>query len=257
MACARSASSRSNTGSPQPGGTPRAMTVTFAPSESPSPRIFHINSSSSVNARRIGAEEWIFVRGFGLHRLDDTVADLRKVAADLHAETLAQVLARDGTGGDAHHGLARRGAPAAAVVAKAVFLLVGVVGVTGTKPVLDLLVVARTRVGVLDEDADGRAGGAALEHTGEDLHRVGFVALTDELRRAGAAPVDVALQIGLAQLESRRAAVDDATQRGSVTLAEGRHREQSADRITRHTRPPVARVSAGILRRHRVRNRAR
>ncbi len=59
-----------------------------------------------------------------------------------------------------------------------------------------------------------------------------FAALTHELRSAGTASVDVALQVVLAQFKSGRAAVDDASQRGSVTLAEGRHREQFADRVT-------------------------
>ena len=47
-AWAISASSRSNTGSPRPGGTPLATTVTRAPIESPALRSFQISSSSSA-----------------------------------------------------------------------------------------------------------------------------------------------------------------------------------------------------------------
>ena len=47
-------------------------------------------------------------------------------------------LARDGAGRDAHGGLARRGAAAAAIVANAVFRLVGEVGVAGPELVLDV-----------------------------------------------------------------------------------------------------------------------
>ena len=42
IAAARSASSRSNTGSPRPGGTPVAATVTRAPIESPASRKFQM-----------------------------------------------------------------------------------------------------------------------------------------------------------------------------------------------------------------------
>ena len=59
MALARSASSRSNTGSPRPGGTPLATTVTRAPIESPSRRSWSMQASSSATATRIGAEERI------------------------------------------------------------------------------------------------------------------------------------------------------------------------------------------------------
>ena len=55
-----------------------------------------------------------------------------------HLDAVAQDLAGDGAGGDAHRGLARRLAAAAAIVAHAVFLEVGVVGVARAELVLDL-----------------------------------------------------------------------------------------------------------------------
>ena len=50
----------------------------------------------------------------------------------------AEDFARDGAGGDARGGFARRGATAAAIVAHAVFFPIGVVGMTGAKAVGDV-----------------------------------------------------------------------------------------------------------------------
>src|SRR5262249_46308852 len=136
------------------------------------------------------------------------------------AKLLLQVLTRDGAGGHAHHRLAGRGTPATTVVAAAVFHQIRVVRMAGTELVLEGLVVLRLGVGVLDQEADGRAGGPALEHAGEDLHRVRLVALRGVARGAGAAAVHVALDVGLRELHSRRAAVHDAAQRRSMALAE-------------------------------------
>ena len=142
-----------------------------------------------------------------------------------HAEPLAQVFARDRARGHAHHRLARRGAAAAAIVAQAVFLLVGVVGVAGPEAVLDLLVVARALILVLDEQPDRRAGGLALEHAREDAHLVALAPLARELRGAGAAAVHVLLHVRLGERQARRTAVDDAAERGPVAFAEARHQK--------------------------------
>src|SRR5690349_15808861 len=104
----------------------------------------------------------------------------------------------------------------------------------GTKTVLDLVVVPRARVGVLDEQPDRRPGRAPFEHSRKDAHLVALATLTDEMRCAGAAAVDVQLQILSGKLEVGRTAVHDATQGGTVALAKSRHREQFAYRVTGH-----------------------
>ncbi len=183
-----SASSRSNTGSPQPGGTPLAMTVTRAPIESPASRMRQMNSSSSAIAaadpdRRTDCRS----AAAGSTGCSTSGPICAEISVDADAQPLAQVFARDRAGGYAHDGLARRGAPAAAIVAKAVLLLVGVVGVAGTKAVLDLVVVARTRV---CRSRPAMPIGVPVvmpfEHAGQDAHRVGLAALAGELRGAGA-----------------------------------------------------------------------
>jgi hypothetical protein len=103
-----------------------------------------------------------------------------------------------------------------------------------TEAVLDLVVVARARIGVLDQQTDRGTGGASLEDAGEDAHHIGFFALAHELRGAGAAAVDVALEIGLGEFEPRRTTIHHAADRRPMALAEGRHLEKSTDGVTGH-----------------------
>src|ERR1700733_1404814 len=115
-------------------------------------------------ALRIGTEERVVIRRAGLAWRQRERADLTQVAVDAHLEAFGQVFARNRTGRHAHHGLARRGSPAAAMIAPAVLLLIRIVGMAGTKTILQPIVVARARVGVLDQQPDRCAGGLALEH---------------------------------------------------------------------------------------------
>ena len=128
------------------------------------------------------------------------------------------------------------------MIAKAVLLLIGVVGVARAEAILELLVVARARIGVLDQQADRRAGGAPFEHAREDAHRIALATLADEVRSAGAAPIDIALQIRLAERQPRRTAVDDAAERRAVAFAKAGDREQPADGIARHPTSAAGRL---------------
>src|SRR5579875_3533504 len=180
----------------------------------------------------IGAEE-----GIGVHRppvparpVDRMGADLDERAADGHA--VAQHLACDRAGGDARSGLARRGATAAAVIANAIFHPIGVIGVAGTELVLDRVVVLAARVLVGDQQRDRRAGGPALEHTREDLDAVALLALGGEARRSRPALVEPGLDIGFAERNARRHALDDATDRRTVAFAPGGEAEEGAEAVT-------------------------
>ncbi len=106
------------------------------------------------------------------------------------------------------------------------------------EPILDLLVIARALILVLDQESDRRARGPALEYAGQDADRVGLLALTGVLRRSGAAPLHVGLKIRLGEREAGRASVHDAPERRPVALAETRHREDSSERISRHALTP-------------------
>src|SRR5690606_12310439 len=56
-------------------------------------------------------------------------AELRQIAAHFDTQLFTQPFFGDGTGGDTHRGFARRRTAATAIIAGAVFVLVGVVGV--------------------------------------------------------------------------------------------------------------------------------
>src|SRR5262249_28296946 len=92
-------------------------------------------------------------------------------------------LARNRAGRHAHRGLARRLTAAAAIVAQAVFRIIGVVGVAGPVLVLDVGVVPRTLVDIVDDERDRRPGRDLFssrlvdEHAGENSDLVGLLAL--------------------------------------------------------------------------------
>src|SRR5690606_29548853 len=162
------------------------------------------------------------------------LADLHHAAVKAGAEFLVQPLLGHGTRGHGGRGETGRRTPAAARITDAVFLPVGVVGVAGAEGARDLAVVLAALVGVADQQADRRAGGLALVHAAQDLHRVGLVALGDELAGAGAAAVQVALDVGLTERHAGRAAVDDAADGRAVGFAEVGDPEQGAEGVAAH-----------------------
>ena len=142
-------------------------------------------------------------------------------------------------GGRRHpdRGLAGRRPPAAPVVANPVLREVGVVGVGGPEHVADLRVVAAPRVDVLDEEGDRGAGGRALEHAREDPNRVGLAPLGRMAAPAGAAPVEVGLDVGLGEGEAGRTPVHHTPDRGAVALPERGHREVCSEGVSGHASP--------------------
>src|SRR5258708_9959767 len=109
----------------------------------------------------VGTPEGIVAGGVPIPfaAVDFLGAELDHGATYLYA--VAQDFARDRAGRDAHCGLARRRAAPAAIVAHAVFLEVGVVGMGRPELVLDLGIVAAALVDVVDMEPDPRAGRGA------------------------------------------------------------------------------------------------
>ncbi len=105
--------------------------------------------------------------------------------------------------------------------------------------VLDLRIVLGALVGVLDQQANRGTGGASLEHARKDLHLIRLATLGGMARRAWTATIQVGLQIGLAELDARRAAIDDGAERKPVTLAEGGDGKQLAEGIAGHGRSSI------------------
>src|SRR5207249_7173307 len=131
-------------------------------------------------------------------------------------------------------------ATAAAIIAQAVFGLVGEVGVAGTKLVLDLGIVLGALVGVFDQQRDRRSrrhlhtGLGMGHHAGQDFDRIRFLALGGEARLSRTAAVEIVLNVLIGQRDQRRAAVDHAADRDPVALAEGRDPEQMAEGVVGH-----------------------
>src|SRR5262245_4566627 len=112
----------------------------------------------------VGAPERIVRRRvpIPLAAVDFLAAELHDRAADVDGGT--QDLAGDRPGSDTHRRLARRLPAAAAIVTHAVFLEIGVVGVRGTELVLDLGIIARALIDIVDMQGDRRAGGETFEY---------------------------------------------------------------------------------------------
>ena len=134
-------------------------------------------------------------------------------------------------------GLAGRRPAAAPMVPDPVLGEIGVVGVGGPEHVADAGIVAGPRVGVLDEERDRGAGGGPLEHPGEDPHLVRLAPLGGMATPAGAAPVEIGLEVGFREGEPGRTAVHHAPDRRAVALAERGHREVGSEGVAGHERP--------------------
>ena len=165
---------------------------------------------------------------------DLNVAHLAHPADEAGAVLFAQPLLGHCGGGHHRGGQACRGAAAAARVAQAVLAPVGVVGMTGAKGVEQVGVVAAARILVADHQRDRRAGGHALVQARQDLDGVGLVALRHVAAGAGAAAVEVGLDVGLAQRHAGWAAVDHAADGRAMALAEVGDAKQVAEGAAGH-----------------------
>jgi hypothetical protein len=142
--------------------------------------------------------------------------------------------ARDRAGRDARHGLAGAGATAAGDGADPELRLVRVVGVRRPVRARDLGVVLAPLIGVADLHRDRRAQREAIEDSRQDLDAVGLLALGDDVALAGAAPVELALDLGGIDGDARRTAVDGDAHGRAVRLTEGGHTKRGAEAVARH-----------------------
>ena len=140
--------------------------------------------------------------------LGGDVLDLGDAGEDFDAEALAEDFFGDGTSGNAADGFAGAGAAAALPVAESVFGLVGVVGVGGAELGGHLGIGFGAHVLVFHPHGDGGAKGFAFEGAGEDLDGVGFLAGGDDAGLAGAASVEVGLDVGFGEFDAGRASVN-------------------------------------------------
>ena len=92
------------------------------------------------------------------------VTQLRNKTAYHHAVAFRQPLLGNCTGRHTHRCFTCRGATATAMVAKTVFLRVGVIGVPRTERLADIAVILTALIFVADQQCNWRACGLALEH---------------------------------------------------------------------------------------------
>ncbi|RMM20765.1 Alpha/beta hydrolase protein [Pseudomonas syringae pv. aptata] len=186
---------------------------------------------------RVGAEKRIVLyRIPGLER-DLDRAQLAHVAANDDA-LACQILLGNGPRSHTHGGFPCRTASATAVVADAVLVVIGVIGVGRAEQVFDRRIVLGFLIGVADQQADGGAGGLALEDPRENLDFIGLLTLRGVAAGARLAPVEVALQVLQVQFQPGRAAVDDSDQRRAVAFAGGGDSEQLAESVAGHAGAP-------------------
>src|ERR1700730_997119 len=112
-----------------------------------------------------------------------------------------KILPRARAARDPRRGLARRLPAAAAIIAQAVFDVVSVIGVAGPVLVLDVGIILRALIDIVDDERDRRSGGHLLaasfvdEHAGQDFDRVRLLALGGEPRLAGPALIAIGLGV--------------------------------------------------------------
>ena len=148
---------------------------------------------------------------------------LGNMGVDLYAQAVQHRLA-DRARRNACRRNAAREVPAAARVLKALVLGVGrVVGVAGAQQVGGFGVVAAAGIQVADHQGDGRAGGAALIHAGEELHGVGLGAGGGKTIPAGAAAVHGRGNRGLIHRQARGQPVEHCPHGRSMALTKNRH----------------------------------
>src|SRR5207237_6748376 len=90
---------------------------------------------------RVRRKERIFIHRVPRLERNRRASDLRETTAHLYAVALAEPFLRDGACRDANHGLARRRATAAARIANAVLLQIGVIGMPRPELLRDRRVV--------------------------------------------------------------------------------------------------------------------
>src|SRR6516225_338179 len=149
-------------------------------------------------------------------------------------------LARDRSGGDPHRGLARRLAATAAIVAQAVFYVIRIIGMARPVFVLDIRIIFRALIDIIDQQRDRRAGrdlfSARLidKDAGKDFHRIRLLALRRVARLARSPAIETGLNVRLGERNTRWTAVNYAADRRRMAFAEGRDAKQMPERVERH-----------------------
>ena len=92
----------------------------------------------------------------------------------------------------------------------------------------NLAIVLAALVGIANQQTDRSAGSTAFIHTRENLDLIGFLPLRDMAAGAGAAPIQIRLDVGHGQLHARWTAVDHAANGRAVGFTKAGDCKQGA-----------------------------
>src|SRR5688572_26238219 len=140
-----------------------------------------------------------------------------------------QDFSRHRPGGHAANCFTRRSTSPALPVSDAVFRFVGEIRMRRAVGRFHLRVSVGACVLVQHQDGNRRAQRAALEYAGENLAAVSFVARSDDPALTGPTAIKLALDVFFAQLNSRRAAIDDNTDATAMRFAPGGNAKELAE----------------------------
>lgn len=117
------------------------------------------------------------------------------------------------------------------MIAKTVFLCIGIVSVTWTEEVADVLVIARVLVVVAHLKTDRSTRGLAFKDTRENFYMILLLTTRSDGRLTGTTTSHLALQEGFIDLDTCWHAVDDTTDSGAMTLTESGQAEDITECI--------------------------
>ena len=191
---------------------------------------------------RIGAEERVVrcLVPVKPRTVDLVRADLHNTATDPvgRAKRSLQNLVGNRAGGYPDCRFTGRGPATTAIVANAVFLLIGEVSMAGSKLPCDVAVILGSLVLVADQHGYWRAGRHALENAGQDFNPVILAALRDKAALPRLAPVKIGLDQVFGQWHARRHAIDNAANAGAVAFTKAGEGKKGSETVVAHIRRP-------------------
>ena len=107
------------------------------------------------------------------------------------------------------------------MVADAVFLELGVVGMRGTEHAAHILVILRVLIGIAYDEADGTARRLSLEDTAEQLYLIGLLTRSCDLALSRTTAVELCLDEGHVDGDACWHTVDNASYGLTMALTKG------------------------------------
>ena len=124
-----------------------------------------------------------------------------------------------------------RGSSASTIVARTIFIIIGIVGVRRSEEVLQRFVVGRPCIFVPDDEGDGGTRRPAFKHAAHQLYAVALAALRRNRALTGSSAVELLLDEVEVDDDAWRHTVHYATDGLTVALAEGGQPENLSEGV--------------------------